>query len=253
MEMQHETLIGRLAYKSTKPEKQNQIRGGEQLIITKHTDGSRTMQTLSEIAEDTPKVLRQCIQTVNSDYRVTDCLLKVRMDDKQVGHGWYRCGDGYVECESWTEAEGRQSIRMEFDGWVDVLGTHPIQGDAWHLARYPIEQGPGRMVLDKIAMSSRHHRGCDAVGLFRSSIPIHFLGEEEITVGAGTFKAWHFKYTDNEDADTMVEEHGTGKHPPYHAWVSTDGNYIMLKASVGGYMQTYYELVELEQKGFTRP
>ena len=33
----------------------------------------------------------------------------------------------------------------------------------------------------------------------------------------------------------------------YHTWVTADGDYIMLKAYCTGYMQTYYELIELER------
>jgi hypothetical protein len=30
-------------------------------------------------------------------------------------------------------------------------------------------------------------------------------------------------------------------------WTTTDGDYILLKGQVDGYMQTYYELVELSE------
>jgi hypothetical protein len=38
-------------------------------------------------------------------------------------------------------------------------------------------------------------------------------------------------------------------HPPYDVWCTNDENYIWLCGGVAGYMQTWYELVELEIDG----
>jgi predicted dehydrogenase len=43
----------------------------------------------------------------------------------------------------------------------------------------------------------------------------------------------------NQRADPVEE------HPPYDVWCTADEDYILLKASAGGYMQTHYELTEL--------
>ena len=73
---------------------------------------------------------------------------------------------------------------------------------------------------------------------------MNYYGEETVTVAAGTFQAHHFSYGTNTDDNYM----GTDLHPPYHTWVTADGNYTLLKAHCTGYMQTYYELVEYEEK-----
>ena len=65
--------------------------------------------------------------------------------------------------------------------------------------------------------------------------------EEEVTVAAGTFAARHFQVVDT--AGNLPEE-----HPPYDVWVTADDDYLLLKAAVAGYMQTYYELVELRRE-----
>lgn len=36
-----------------------------------------------------------------------------------------------------------------------------------------------------------------------------------------------------------------GEHPPYEVWTTADGDYVMLKSFVSGYMMTHYELEEL--------
>ena len=56
-------------------------------------------------------------------------------------------------------------------------------------------------------------------------------------MAAGTFDALHFKFV---SAPGLPVE-----HPPYDIWCTADDDYVFLKGVIGGYMQTYYELVEL--------
>jgi hypothetical protein len=76
--------------------------------------------------------------------------------------------------------------------------------------------------------------------LFRTAFSLIYVGEEEITVAAGTFKARHFQLADT--AGNLPEE-----HPPYEVWCTADDDYILLKAGAGGYMKTHYELTELQR------
>ena len=68
-----------------------------------------------------------------------------------------------------------------------------------------------------------------------------FVGREEVTVGAGTFAARHFQFID--DGTSGLD----GEHPPYDLWITDDEDGIFLKGGVGGYMMTWYELVELKR------
>ena len=74
--------------------------------------------------------------------------------------------------------------------------------------------------------------------LFALGFGREFVGRESVTVAAGTFDAFHFRYVDM--AGQLPEE-----HPPYDVWCSADGNCLYLQGGVGGYMQTRCELVEL--------
>jgi hypothetical protein len=73
--------------------------------------------------------------------------------------------------------------------------------------------------------------------LFRIGVHIEYVGEERVTVKAGSFDALHFRYV---SAPGLPQE-----HPPYDVWCTNDGDFLFLKGNVAGYMQTYYELVEL--------
>ena len=74
---------------------------------------------------------------------------------------------------------------------------------------------------------------------------VEYVGEERVTVGAGSFDAWHFCYGERDSGRMGSNE--TGEHPPYEVWVTADDDFILLKAQVSGYMMTRYELVNLER------
>ena len=95
-------------------------------------------------------------------------------------------------------------------------------------------------------MTSLDHRGATGPSLVwhDPGMIIEFVGEETITVGAGTFDALHFCY--GERGSTAQGSNETNEHPPYEVWVTADGEFVLLKAQVTGYMQTQYELVSLE-------
>jgi hypothetical protein len=65
-----------------------------------------------------------------------------------------------------------------------------------------------------------------------------YVGDEVVEVPAGRFDARHFQVTGT--AGNLPEE-----HPPYDVWCSADDDFLLLRASAGGYMQTCYELSEL--------
>jgi hypothetical protein len=69
------------------------------------------------------------------------------------------------------------------------------------------------------------------------AVTLTWEGREKLTVKAGTFDA--LKFTFGAVEGMPVE------HPIYHVSVTADGNYTFLKGTVGGYMMTAYELVEL--------
>lgn len=103
---------------------------------------------------------------------------------------------------------------------------------------YPLEQGPGIHHVDNIFLSSPDHRGATGPLFFVTEFDLVYVGEETLSIEAGTFAARHFQVTGT--AGNLPEE-----HPPYDIWCSADDDYIFLKGGVAGYMQTHYELVSL--------
>lgn len=243
----HDTIRGRIAYTSRKPDRMGQERGREHFTITCHGDGRRTLRAHAEI-DDAPNVLRDVTLTVDKNWVTRDAFVRLSVGDETFGSSWFRFEDNYAECEGYLNGRGRISERVEYDSPGELFGTHPIQGDAWHLNAVDRSNGPCVKIFDRFLMSSLDHRGATGPSLVwhDAGMRVEYIGEERITVGAGTFDALHFCYGDR--ADTRPGSNESGIHPPYEVWTTSDGNFVMLKAGVGGYMMTHYELVELEYK-----
>ena len=244
--MEHTTIRGKIRYTSKKKEMLDKDRGGETYIYTTHQDGSRVFRAHCSIDENEPRVLRDSVTTLDKDWTPRYGFVQITVDEAFVGSSWFRFTDTVAECEGFTVTEGRISQKMDLDVPPAIFGTHPIQADAMHCNIYPLENGPGQYRAPMHIMCSFHHRGADGPLLMqrRNSLVINYLGDEKVTVAAGTFDAHHFSYGTSTDDDYM----GTDIHPPYHTWTTTDGDYVMLKAGCTGYMQTHYELVEYEKR-----
>lgn len=241
----HQTIRGRILYTSNKAGQEGVERGREYFTINVHADGSRTMDAHCEI-DDAPNVLRNVTLTKDADWVTRDAFVRLSVGDQFVGSSWYCFFDDHAECEGLLADEGRISQRVDYAKPPVMFGTHPIQGDALHLQIIDRSNGPCVVKLDRFLMSSLDHRGATGPTLewFDAGFPVEFIGEERITVGAGTFDALHFCYGDRHSEDAGGNVPNT--HPPYEVWTTADGHYIMLKSFVRGYMQTHYELMELE-------
>jgi len=241
----HKTLRGHIHYTSSKPGREGVERGREHFTITVHSDGRRTLRAHCEI-DDEPNVLRDVTLTKNNNWDTLDAFVRLSLGDEQQGSSWFYFGDNGADCEGWTHERGRFSEHEAYDERPAIFGTHPIQGDAWHLSVIDRSEGPKVRTFDRFLMTSLDHRGATGPSLVwhDPGMIIEFIGEETITVGAGTYDALHFCY--GERGSTAQGSNETNEHPPYEVWVTADGEFVLLKAQVTGYMMTQYELVSLE-------
>ncbi len=236
LQRDHRSIRGVIIYTSKKPERMDQERGREYFMINIHGDGKRTIIAHSEI-DDRPSVMRDTTYSVDADWYPLDCFLRLTVNDRFMGTGWFRFTDGCAECETFTALEGRVRQRMQTNGRVRTFQNHAIACDAWHMRLFDRSKGPGVQGIDEVLLCSPDHRGATGPMLFKIGMGIEYVGEEAIEIAAGKFDALHFR---------MVAAPGLPQeHPPYDVWCTNDGDYILLKAGAGGYMQTHYELVEL--------
>jgi len=237
--MKHRLIEGRLLYTSRKPGMEGHVRGFESFMFTRHSDGKVTLRAHCEIEEPEPTVMRDIIYSLDEHGQPMDLHVRLTVGDAFMGSGWLRFDGETVECESWSPSLGRISERVEAELPVDGFGTHPIVSDGYMLANLTWEEGQVRKL--NCYLPSPDHSGATPPQIAQVKIDAQYLGRETVTVAAGTFPARKFQFID--DGSSGMD----GAHPPYELWVTDDEDGIFLKGGVGGYMMTWYELVELKR------
>lgn len=237
--MKHRQVMGRILYTSRKPEMMNQRRGEEWFNFTFHADGKTTFRAHCHIEEPAPTVMRDVVYSVDEHRRPMDCLLRLTIGDAFMGAGFFRFGDGFIECESYGPSIGRLSQRVDLKAPIDGFGTHPIVGDAFLLGAQDWSVSKRKTL--NVYVPSPDHRGATPPFLAPVKIDGLYLGTETVTVAAGTFRCKHVQFIDPGDSGM------SGEHPPYDIWVTDDADALFIQGGVGGYMKTWYELVELQR------
>lgn len=236
--MTQKIIRGAIRYTSNKPERLGQERGREYFTITQQPDGIDVLLAHCEI-DDAPKVNRDvCVAMRRTDSSPLDGTVRLSVGGRFEGSGWMRFGEHESECQSFNVRDGRISQTIRTTARPRWFQAHPIVGDGLLMRLYPLERGPGIFHVDNIFLSSPDHRGATGPLFFVTEFDLVYLGDEVISIAAGDFTARHFQITGT--AGNLPEE-----HPPYDIWCSADDDSLFLKGGVGGYMQTYYELVSL--------
>ena len=237
LQRDHRTVRGTIRYTSKKPDRMDEERGREYFTINVHGDGKRTCIAHCEI-DDRPSVMRDITYSLDEDWYPTDCFVRIAVNDRFMGSGWFRFGADYAECETYTALDGRVTQRMETNGRLMTFQNHAIVCDAWHMRLFDLSKaGQGVQSIDEMLLSSPDHRGATGPMLFRIGFGVEYVGEETIDVEAGNFDALHFRFVSSPGLPEA--------HPPYDIWCTNDEEFIFLRGDIGGYMQTFYELVEL--------
>lgn len=239
MRVRHRTVRGRIRYTSKKPEMMDRERGREWFAFTHHADGAATMRAQCEIEEPEPTVLRDVILSLGPDGRCRNLHVHLVVGDRPMGSGWFDVADGVVACESSGPTIGRLSQRVPIAEPFDGFGTHPIAGDGYLTKCMDVGRGPHRRTI-RVHVPSPDHRGATPPMVGTVEIDLEYLGDETVTVAAGTFACRRFAFI-----DTMAM--GGRQHPHYELWVTADADSVFVQGGVGGYMATWYELVELER------
>lgn len=237
--MPHRQIRGAIRYTSRKPEKMGEERGREWFAFTHHGDGSVVIRAQCEIEEPSPTVLRDVIYAIGPEGRPRNLHVHLTVGDAFMGSGWFAIGADTIECESIGPSIGRLSQRIPIGGPIDGFGTHPIVGDGYITRCMDLARGPHRRPI-RVFVPSPDHRGATPPIASEVTIDLEYLGEETVTVAAGTFNCRRFAFIDASDTGM-----GGKEHPRYDLWVTADDDAIFVQGGVGGYMATWYELVEL--------
>lgn len=184
-------------------------------------------------------MLRDVVFAMDEHRQPMDCTVRLVVGDKFNGSGWFRFGKSAIECESYGPSIGRVSQRVELVTPIDGFGTHPVVADAFFLSGFDWSTIKRRTM--SMYLPSPDLRGATPPVLAPVKIDVEYVGEETVTVKAGTFATKHFRYLDVGDSGF------SSQHPPYDVWVTADDDAVMVQGGVGGAMLTWYELIELER------
>ena len=240
--MKHRNVRGKIRYSSMKPGMEGQERGREWFCFSHHSDGSVIMSAHCEIEEPDPAVLRNITCHWGPDRMPQNLLVHLTLGDEFLGSGWmaYDAAAGKLICESHGPSIGRNSEEQEAREF-DAFGTHPVVGDGFTTRLMDVGKGPHKRRL-RFYLPSPDHRGATPPQIAYLEMVMEYVGEEEKTVEAGTFKCRRYRYVDDSE-DGM----GGTKHPDFDMWVTADDDSVLVYGSIDGYMMNRYELIELER------
>ena len=187
--MRHRTFRGKLSYRhDTKGET-----GREWFTVTVQPDGTRTHRAHCEMDDD--GVLRDVVTTMDANWFPIDSYVRLSVGGADEGSAWFRIDDNTATCESWTKGAGRLSQTMTFDEPVHIFGGHPVSGDAMKPAHFKPD-GPVKQSFLMVSTSPLPNGASGPIMAARHGV-FEFIGEEDITVDAGTFPCrqfrWHFE------------------------------------------------------------
>jgi len=234
----HQTIRGTILYTSKKPDRLDMERGREFFTLTKQSDGLSVLHAHCEI-DDAPDVIRDVTASFETATMApVDGFVRISVGSKFEGCGWFQFDEHHARCNVFNSKQGPESVELSTKTQTPWFGHHAIINDGFLSRFFPLNTKPGKRRMEHVMMSSPDHRGATGPMLFPLSFGVVYLGDETVSVKAGTFEARKFEIVDT--AEGLPEE-----HPPYQMWCSKDEDGLFLKGGVQGYMQTYYELVEL--------
>ncbi len=224
---------GRIDYRKRNT---GELWGQEEIRIHRGHDGIRVFAAHCEMTFDGENTVRDSVLSVHADFHPHDAYVRIMRQGHVTGTGWFLFTDTEASCESWTEADGRISQRFPIQRPIRGFGIHAVQGDGWLGATFPYGKGPGHVqFFGRNLLHSLHHFGATGPFITTSQSGLRYVGPETITVPAGTFDCYRIAFVGL-----------TNNHPDYDMWLTRDGDFLYVKGEVGGYMDSIFELAELE-------
>lgn len=231
--VKHSVRKGRVDYLANDGRFPSGIMGYEEWTVTTHGDGSRVLRARCEL-HDLDTLVRDVLQSVDADWHPQDAYVRLTINDKFFGNALYNFTDDVAEYVGFSAKDGPTSGRRDIRRGIRGFGTHPVMSDGWLIAHFDLSKGPGCQTFTNNLMSSIDHRGATGPGFELTTIStLEYHGEEDVTVPAGRYKCHHFAFVNTSN-----------NHPPYNCWVTTDGDYLIVKAVYEGSIRQTMELVE---------
>ncbi len=227
--MGHKKWFGRIDYIHD----DGHERGREWFTVTKHDEGLRVVRSHCEM--DDTEILRDVTFTLTQDFKPVEAYVRLVVKGKHKGSAWFTFEGDEANCESWMSEGGRVSQKIIVPGGVASFGPHPVLCDCFHSALFDHSSKVKIQPVERILHSSPEPDGSSGPMLGKWKFGIEFIGEERVTVPAGTFDTLHYQFN--------LENYGW---PPEDIWVLPGSRqFVKIRWDV---LKTTYVLAELVGK-----
>lgn len=203
--------------------------GQEWFSITVAANGDRTFRTQTEM-EDIG-LLRDVVQTVDANWLPRDAYVRLCQKGQFTGVAWFKFDATGVDCEAYTVGQGRVSQRVETGVPIRILASHPVLADAWQCASFDHRRPERSQTIAPWAHTSPRSDGSSGPMIGLGKKVMDYVGEERVTVPAGTFdtRRYRIHYT----IETTLA--------PMETWVHGEDTILIQMASpFGKYILTDY-------------
>lgn len=213
---QFQYMHGRLSYRKKAPD--GFERGREDWWLTYNRDGSRTMRTLA--MTDDSKFVRDVTFTVGADERPLRVYVQLQVDEQLVGSGYFQVTGDTMTIVTDGIDTGHTVQVIPVPQRFHVL-THAVMLDGWPAWAFEGNE-PGTQTFSTYSTSPLWNGITGPLG-YMTTQRFTLVGNEQITVPAGTFQARHYAVGDDTDPQRGSHIWVTGEHnilvkydwPPY--------------------------------------
>lgn len=205
-------------------------RGRETVSYDFHPDGLITYHVNSQ--SDDPRITRDAIFTLDRAYRPLEAFVRLQVDGRYEGSGWFRFEPTQVSSETFNAAKGRASQTTPIPSAARAFVAHPVSTDVMLAAAYDAG-GPKRQKLIGAFSSSADPYGRVGPTLRAMNPWLEYRGRETVQSPAGPLEA------DRYELFTSAE--GT---EPFESLWTLAGTCVFVRAQARGQFNTVYELVE---------
>jgi len=163
----------------------NEPCGQERWTVTVHSDGTRILRSFLDQSIGGTQI--NLVLRVEQDFRPIDAFASVYSRGKFLGSGFYAI-EGDALNVSVNAPGGYFTDKVALPERYSLL-LHPIAADGWHYGHYNKARGGAQMTsLCTLGAAGR------SVHCAMYPIRLEFLGNETITVPAGTFETEHYAF-----------------------------------------------------------
>ena len=221
------TTRGRIAYLDL----ERRETGEEHFSFTRYADGSRTVRC--ECHFNDLALVRDVTLTLGPDWRPRDAYLRVNHQGNALGAGWFRFGDGAVNCDAVNGSGAHRHFERRYSGAAPAFGAHPIFNDGLWTALFDMQRPNATQRLADCITYSKETVGKESIAIETFDLDVQYLGQQQVQVGAGRFECRAF-------AVQLV-----GLKEPFMIWTWSD-DCIIVKETWAEHPFTY-ELAELQR------